>query len=62
MSGDGNSTEEYMGRKADILEVLCNLGHTNPTSISISHLSDNYFRQDTDEELEDCVEQMIEEG
>lgn len=61
-SGPGRRDQRYHGLRADLLNVLCRLGHTNPTNISISHLQRNHFRQDSEEALRETIDMMIADG
>lgn len=61
-SGSDRHDERYHGLRADLLSVLCRLGHTDPTNISITHLHENHFRQDSEERLRKTIEMMIDDG
>ena len=56
-------TENEAILRVEILNILCNLGHTNPTNISVEQLSDNHFPTHSDEDLiRSCIDQMVENG
>ncbi|MBP1921149.1 hypothetical protein J2751_000132 [Halorubrum alkaliphilum] len=61
-AGASRDDERYLGLRADLLDVLCRLGHTDPTNVSISHLCRNHFRQDSEEDLHRTIARMIADG
>ena len=56
-----NSDEAVL--RAEILDTIRKLGHTNPTNISIDHLASNYFpTRDVEGTLRPCIDNMVKIG